>query len=448
MTCTATDTSGNTATCSFTVTANDVSFSFEDPLDCIGPGSQVAANASMTNHGVSSVAATAQFALPGGLQALPGTCIPTLGTCSVLNANTVSFSGTIPPGQTVSLTFLVDVGDQVPVGTNLCSNAVFSFGGGPTRTLQSCFVVDCPAVGPGLPFSILTEPSDQKPGSVLIYNAYTSSPASPATQNTRFNITNTEPSRGIAVHLFFVDGSNCSVADRYICLTPNQTMTFLASEQDPGTSGYLVAIAVNTLGCPVSFNYLIGDEFVKYATGHEANLGAEAVPELSGGQSFCNANTVVAQLNFDGISYGRLSRVLASSTILSRADGNNTLLIVNRIGGSLAVGGATIGAVFGIVYDDAEAPHSFTFSGDCQFRAILSNALPRLTPRFETVIPSGQTGWLKLWAVNDNAILGAQIVANPGVTTSAGAFSQGHNLHKLKLTTAAVFSVPVFTPGC
>jgi hypothetical protein len=59
-----------------------------------------------------------------------------------------------------------------------------------------------------------------------------------------------------------------------ICLTANQTTTFLASEQDPGTTGYHLAIAVDGVnGCPINFNFLIGDEYIKLESGHFANLG-------------------------------------------------------------------------------------------------------------------------------------------------------------------------------
>src|SRR5262245_5487461 len=66
------------------------------------------------------------------------------------------------------------------------------------------------AADPGLPVPAASEASDQKAGSLLIYNAYTSSATNANTANTRINITNTNDSaRGnVFVHLFFVDGSN------------------------------------------------------------------------------------------------------------------------------------------------------------------------------------------------------------------------------------------------
>ena len=112
------------------------------------------------------------------------------------------------------------------------------------------------AADPGLPYPATSEASDQKAGSVLFYNVYTSGATSGNTQNTRINITNTNSAVGgnAFVHLYFV-AEGCSIADSYICLTPNQTASFLASDVDPGITGYIVAVAVDgVFGCPIGFN--------------------------------------------------------------------------------------------------------------------------------------------------------------------------------------------------
>jgi hypothetical protein len=315
--------------------------------------------------------------------------------------------------------------------------------------VQTQVTANCPAVGPGALPGAQNQLSDQKAGSVLIYPVYTSDAVNGAVQNTRISITNIHPSRAASVHLFFVDGATCSVADSYICLTANQTATVLASDIDPGATGYLVAVATDSGGCPINFNYLIGDDFVKFSSGHAANLGAEAIAALAGGLTACNANTASAvTLNFDGVSYNMLPRVLASSGLLSRADGNDTILIIDRIGGSLLTGAATINGLFGLMYDDAEKPLSFQIAGAtrCQYRAPVSDI--RTVPRYDTFIPSGRTGWMRLWGATDIAILGVQINFNANASSNAGAFNQGHNLHKLTLTNAGSVTIPVFPPNC
>jgi hypothetical protein len=211
-----------------------------------------------------------------------------------------------------------------------------------------------------------------------------------------------------------------------------------------------VAIAVDGVnGCPFSFNFLIGDEYVKLTTGHAANLGAEAFSALyQGVLPGCDANSTTAVLNFDGISYNLAPAVLAGSNVPSRADGNDTIVIINRIGGNLGIGASTLGSLFGLFYDDAENVLSFTFSGSCQFRQTFSNAFPRLTPRFETFIPAGRSGWFKVYnQTGAIGITGAMINFNANATAAANAFNGGHNLHKLRLTTST-FTVPVFPASC
>ncbi len=410
-------------------------------VGCTAPGDVIAGTATITNTNASALATTGTIALSANLVGF--TCSANVGTCTVTNASTLSWSGNLAGNQTVTISFQAQV-NNVPPGTVLCATMTTT----PTLAApaQACITVNCQPKGPGSPFPFASEMSDQKAGSVLVYNLYTSS-TDPTKQNTRINITNADPSRSAFVHLFFV-AEGCSVADSYLCLTANQTASILASDLDPGVTGYLVAVVVDARGCPINMNCLIGDEYVKFASGHAANLGAEAFAGLAGGLPACDGNSVTATLNFDGISYNRLPAALALSNVGSRADGNETLLVLNRIGGNLGIGAATLGTLFGILYDDAENALSFNVTGGCQLRNTLSNNFPRTTPRFETFIPAGRTGWLKIF--NQTGVIGmtgAAINFNANAASSAGAFNQGHNLHTLTLTTGS-YVIPVFPPSC
>lgn len=304
-------------------------------------------------------------------------------------------------------------------------------------------------VGPGDPPRAADALSDQKAGSVLFFNYYTSSATNPAGENSRINLTNTDPTRMAWVHLFFVDGGSCSVADSFICLTPGQTVSLLASDIDPGVAGYVVAVTVDkNTGCPVRFNRLIGDEYVKTQAGFEANLSAVAVTAVSGTPAICDAGSTLSTLNFDGVSYNRIPRVLAADNVPSAQDGNATMLILNNIGGSLAGSISGLGSVFGLLFDDQENSYSFGFSAGCQFSALLNQTFPRTTPRLNSVIPAGHSGWIKLRAGEEAAMLGVMMVANPGMRTNPNAYGQGHNLHHLTFATRASLTVPVHPPGC
>lgn len=461
--CFVTDAAGLSATTSFTVTVNKINpGSLTDPLECTGPGNVLTGFFSVTNNGAGTqtVAASSTTANPpNNLLFLPGTCVVTpaaAGTCTIVNNNLVTFTGSLTAGQTATITYKLQVNDGTPAGTPVCTNVSASFSGGATATASACITPNCPLAGPGNPF-ITQGPerqvmSDQRPGSVLIYPIYTSDAVGGGTQNARVSITNTSTALKSYVHLFFVDGATCSVSDAYICLTPNQTSSFLTSDLDPGTTGYLVAIATDANGCPQHFNYLIGDEYVKFASGHRANLAAEAIPAIAGSGFFaaCDGTQPTATLRFNGADYGWTPYTLAADSIPSTADGNNSLLIINRIGGDLQTGPARLGPIFGVLYDDAEISYSFNLptSNLCQFRGTLSDSLPRTTPRLSQVVPAGRTGWMKFAGTSEMGIVGALINYNSNVSSSSGAFNGGRNLHKLTFTNTMVYTIPLFPPTC
>lgn len=304
---------------------------------------------------------------------------------------------------------------------------------------------------PGTPLPATSAMSDQKPGSVLFFPYYSSHIVWPQQENTQINLTNTHTSQTVYVHMFFVDSGTCQSADSFVCLTANQTFTFVVSDYDPGITGYLLAVAVDkTTGLPIQFNFLTGDYYLKLLSGHSANLGAEAFSALKAAPSLMNPDGSTADVKFDDVNYNAAPRVLMLNNIPSRLDGNDTLLVLARLGGNLAGGeGGFIGGILGQTFDDTEKGYSFTLSGGrCIFRTSLTDNSPRMVPRFTSIIRSGRTGWMKLWPTGDFPVIGMMINLNPGSGSSIRAFSGGHNLHVLANTTTGVFTIPVFVPTC
>lgn len=291
--------------------------------------------------------------------------------------------------------------------------------------------------------------SEQRPGSALVYNLYTSG-ITGTSKNTQINLTNTHTTQSSWINLFFIS-NDCLVVGSSICLTPNQTATFLASDVDPGITGYLIAVTVHQeTGCPVGFNFLAGSEQIKLATGHNANLPAEAFQALfTGVIPGCPPNSSKAVMNFDGRMYSPAPRTLALNYIPSRADGNDTVLIVNNLSGSLdTVFRGAASQYFGLLYDDAENVVSFTLNGNtCQLMSSLGNAFPRTTPRFETFIPAGRSGWLQIFTTRGAALTGAVINFNATSATAAKAFDGGYNLHHLDYTVGQL-TILVIPPSC
>lgn len=306
-----------------------------------------------------------------------------------------------------------------------------------------------PNIGPGVAFPKDGIVSDIKAGSVLFFNLYSSSASNQSAVNTKIEITNINPSQSVAVHLFFVDGDSCSPADYYFCLTPNQTYSFRASDYDPDTTGYIVAVAVNNLGCPIQFNYLIGAEYVKLASGHFTALNAESLAAVRPLTDLCDNNSSYQSvLNFNGDDYDRVPATLAIDNIPSRLDNNDTLVIINRAGGDLGLGVSTIGTLFGLLFNDVETPHSFSLSSNrCQYRFSFGETVPRTVPRVTSIIPSQRTGWAKFYSQNGAPLFGAVINRNTNSPTVASAFNGGHNLHKLTLTSTS-YTIPVFPAAC
>jgi len=451
--CSVKDAVNNTSTCSFAVTVNRVVVpSLSDPLACTGPGNVLSGSFTVNNNGAVGQTVAATVTLSPNLLALPGSCLvtPNIGTCTVVNATTITYAATLNAGQSATVSYKLQVADGTLPTTVLSSTVTASFNGGPVLTAGASTTATCQAPAPGPFYPARSEVTDVKTGSVLIYPIYTSSVGAP-TQDSRISLTNVHPNLPAYAHLFFVSDA-CAVSDAFLCLTPNQTSSFQASDLDPGTTGYLVVVASDGVtGCPVNFNYLIGDEYVKFTSGHAANLGAEAISAIAGSAFWatCNSNSVSATLAFDGVSYNRLPYVVAVDNIGSRADGNDTLLILDRIGGDLRTGPSGLGNVFGVFYNDAEAQLSFTLnSSNCQYRFQVNNTVPRITPRFEQYITAGRSGWMRLYQRDGNAILGSVINFNPNATANAGAFNQGHNLHHLTLTDTASYIIPIFPPSC
>lgn len=292
----------------------------------------------------------------------------------------------------------------------------------------------------------------QRPGSVLVFNIYTSDATKPETQNTSITITNTNKQQFVGLHLFAIRGSDGSVADAFICLTANQTTTILTSEFDPGSTGYLIVIAVDRrTGCPIGFNSLVGSEYVKFASGHTAALPAESIPALfTGIAPECQTGAQTAKLNFDGVDYAELPNTISVDKIPSPAEGNSTMVIFNSLGGSLNIAGssvARIGDFTGRLFDDAENSVGFTANAGYQFRSLLDDKFPTTTPRLTTFVPAGRTGWMRLTAAEGHGITGAVLNFNPDTATKRTVFSGGRNLLYLK-TTSATLTIGLFPPSC
>lgn len=422
----------------------------------ISPGGLVNITQSLINSSSTPESVSYTVTLPNGLTAVTGGCTTNVGSCAVgpaiapgegfngirrnssfnstMSNQTITWTGTIPGNGSVAITYQVQVGSQASTGMQYCVTTTIGSTAGPSI----CVTVTAPQSAPGALPLATTPGNQQKPGSILIYNLYTSA-ANAVQSDTRITLTNTNLVNSAYVHLFFVDGTTCAVADQFVKLTPNQTVSLQLSDIDPGVTGYIIGVVTDPYGCPIIGNDLIGEALVKFESGHKANLPALGISALSAGTQICNANSVTATLAFDGVQYNELPRGLAIDNLPPLATGNSTMVVVNRIGGDLTVGAQLVGTIGGLLFDDAEASQSFVLAGgSCQLRGVLGNNFPRTAPRYGTVIPAGRSGWMKFWATEDQAITGVMI------NDAVSGFSGGHNLHTLTTTATASITIPVF----
>ena len=293
-----------------------------------------------------------------------------------------------------------------------------------------------PTLGQGIP-------SETKAGSVLFYNLYASDAVRPNLENTMINLTNTDEEKAVLVHLFFVDSATCNVADMFVCIPPTHHRNILASDYDPGNTGYVVAVAVGYNGCPLKFNGLIGSANIKLKTGHKAHLNAVAFEAIVDSPAICDFTEETATLRFDGEKYDFSPRILAVQNFASPIDAS-TLLVVNRFGGNLTKQDTVgmFGNLAAVFYNDAEKGASVTLNGNaCQTRNELKDGYPRVIPRFSLQIPTGRTGWMRFSAGDNAGIMGATLSYSPNSLRIGGT-----NLPAVALMSSEKYVIPITVP--
>ena len=287
--------------------------------------------------------------------------------------------------------------------------------------------------------------SDQKPGSVLFYHRYTSSLSNPGAKDTTLSLTNTSFTDAAKVRLFFVNGQDCQTFDVSVCLNSQQTTTFKMSDYDPGTTGYVVAVAIDNSGLPTQFNWLIGNAQIRQISpvnnqSFDTSLSATAVYKRSS-----TAPTVTngkAELVFDDSTYDSLPSQIAADNIPSQgtsaANANATFLGIYRPTGDLSGGTVAPKIDFGIFNNNGGTSTASTTLG-CYADLRLSSI--RFNPQLITTLPVGQSGWVRISAADKLPIMGAQF-------SSGTSFASGATLRAIMYVPDYRILVPVKVPGC
>lgn len=325
----------------------------------------------------------------------------------------VCFEGTAPAPASSSSRAIVRGGDGC---TDSGDNASDFAAAAPNPRNSASPATPCSAEedDEGWRYPAESESGGTRPGSVLIFPIYTSNPSTNIAVNTRISLTNTDPASRVTVRLVLLDGASGAAVDGLLCLGPGQTSTFLASDLDPGVTGYITAAAVDpSSGCPVRANQLIGSAFVKLDGSRSASLPAFGVAALA--DSTCAEGPF--EITFDGKSYNRLPGELAVP--VSDPDAIEPVLILIRPEGR-------IDDVTGTVFQVPYSPLDFSIPvGRSQLIAPLSAFLKR------------GPAWMRLRCADGGAVIGAIIGG-----------SSGRNLHVLSPAANAKLFLPVQAGAC
>ncbi|MFN7930811.1 MAG: hypothetical protein U0Y68_23380 [Blastocatellia bacterium] len=234
--------------------------------------------------------------------------------------------------------------------------------------------------------------SDQKAGAVVVYPYYNSNSQTKA--DTRLTLSNLSSTQTVPVHLFFLD-KNCNQADTFVCLTPNASVVFKASEFDPEQLGWVLAVAVsNRTGLPTDHNTLIGNAFVSDGD-YTGNYGAETF-------TINNATADIRSLD-GGITAG--FNIQAPSALAvelqSPADAVGQKIVTVGLTGNISAG-STTGAGqrgTGIIYNGNEKPFgSFSpfLPAGCRSEAIIDAKTPRVPGGLVNLVPAGQVATMRI----------------------------------------------------
>lgn len=286
-----------------------------------------------------------------------------------------------------------------------------------------------------------TEIGPNRPGSVLLYNYFTSSIDS-GLADTGIYVTNINQVKLVYLRVLFVDSVNCSVISWSMSLRANRSVSFLVSDIDPLTSGYILMVAIDQYGCPVKSNDLIGGEYIRLESGLNANLSAIGIPVIAGNKLRCLPESITVELVFDGEVYGQLPRTVVIDNLASIKDGNQTRVILHPLGGDMTGSPQVIGDLEGLLFNDESKAYYFkTNVPGCQLFRQLENGFPPTDLSYEDVIPKGGIGWVLFYITDEKALYGAVFRSN-----SKG-LSTANNLHYTTLASKVVYTIPLFQPN-
>jgi hypothetical protein len=272
----------------------------------------------------------------------------------------------------------------------------------------------------------------QKPASLLVFPCYDNGRG----VESLITVTNTncdEEEGDVSVEFIYINGQNCLETNRTRNLTPCDTITVLASSDNPNSkAGYLYVFAKRA-GAAVSFNHLIGQSFTFSAYNNVStdDLDFELTPigflavadEGLRTDLVANGGDGDGRRDLDGVEYEQAPDELAFARFIGNGDGvESHLCLINLVG-------ARFNAVIDfLIYNDNEEVFSAQYTIDCWDRVELCDIngvfdhdfLENNTNQDDNEVYTGgsnvevnEVGWFSLNGLIANST--ADVVSDPAI---------------------------------
>jgi hypothetical protein len=226
--------------------------------------------------------------------------------------------------------------------------------------------------------------NDRVPCSLLVYPCYDNTRGTETlitVTNTNTDFTpgaNNVPVGQVQVEFVYINGDNCLETNRTRTLTPGDTLTVLASVDNPNSDRGYVFVFAKRNGAAISFNHLIGTSFTLSSNDSK---DFELSPVCFKALSQEGAPTDVdsdGRRDLNGVEYTKAADVLAFARFFGQR--NNTAAEADLVNGArsqlclINLAGARFQAVVDfLVYNDNEEVFSAQRTLDCWDRVNLAD---------------------------------------------------------------------------
>lgn len=267
-----------------------------------------------------------------------------------------------------------------------------------------------------------------KPASLLVYPCYDNARST----DTYITVTNTSLDQAtgtVQVEFVYINGANCLETNRTRTLTPGDTLTVLAGNDNPNSFAGYVYVFAKRAGQAISFNHLIGTS-ITLSGSDTRDYELDPIAFLAIGAEGSNTDAAPAdgRRDLNGTEYEQAPGELAFPRFIGQGNGaESKLILINLVG-------ARFNAVLDfLVWNDNEEVFSAQKTIDCWDRVLLSDINGVFTNDFllnntnnallETGVNGNETGWFTVKGSVANS--SADVVSNPAILAAMIETSNG-----------------------